>query len=112
MSPGPDKGSKCYSGVSAHRSTRPDNSSGGQLGPQDQQNSVKIDKKFSSHRGLNREISTDSQTSDQDCDTCLLLKNAIFLTSRVWQKEINFLMKFYMVILGTTLRAEYRNQLF
>ena len=67
-SPGPDKGSKCYSGVSALRSTRPDNSSGGQLGPHDQQNSMKIDKKFSSHRGLNREISTDSQTSDQDCD--------------------------------------------
>ena len=73
-SPGPDKGSKCYSGVSAHRSTRPDNSSGGQLGPQDQQNSMKIDEKFSSHRGLNREISTDSQTSDQDCDRDKLLK--------------------------------------
>ena len=69
-SPGPDKGSKFYSGVLAHRSTRPDNSSG-QLGPQDQQNSMRTDKKFSSHRGLNREISTDSQTSDQDCDTTL-----------------------------------------
>ena len=67
-SPGPDKGSKCYSGILAHRSTRPDNSSGEHLGPQDQQNSMKADKKFSSHRGLNREISTDSQTSDQDCD--------------------------------------------
>ena len=29
---------------------------------------MKTDKKFSSHRGLNREISIDSQTSDQDCD--------------------------------------------
>ena len=66
--PGPDKGSKCYSGVSAHMSTRPDNSSGGQLGPHDQQNNMKTDKKFSNQRGLNREISTDSQTSEQDCD--------------------------------------------
>ena len=68
-STGPDKGSKCYSGVLAHRSTRPDNSSGEHLCPQDQQNSIKANKKFSSHRGLNMEISTDSQTSDQDCDT-------------------------------------------
>ena len=65
---GPDKSPKCYSGVLAHRSTRPDNSSGAQLGPQDQQNDVNADTKFSSHRGLNRGISTDSQTSDQDCD--------------------------------------------
>ena len=49
-------------------SIRPDNSSGEHLGPQDQQNSMKTDKKFSSHTGLNREISTDSQTSDQNCD--------------------------------------------
>ena len=49
-------------------STRPDNSSGGQLGPHDQQNNMKTDKKFSNHRGLNREISTDSQISEQDCD--------------------------------------------
>ena len=67
-SAGPDKGSKCYSGVLAHRSTRPGNSSGERFGPQHQQNSMKADKRFSSHRGLNREISTDSQTSDQDCD--------------------------------------------
>ena len=67
-SPGPDKGSKCYSGALSHRSTRPDNSSGEHLGPQDQQNSMKASTKFSSHRGLNREISTDSQTSEQDCD--------------------------------------------
>ena len=69
MTPGPDKGSKCYCGILAHRSARPDNSSGEHLGPQDQQNSVKADKKFSSHRGLIREISTDSKTSDQDCDS-------------------------------------------
>ena len=68
-SPGPDKGSKGYSGVLTHRSIRPDNSSGEHLGPQDQQNSMKADKRFSSHRGLNREISTDSQTSEQDCDS-------------------------------------------
>ena len=68
-SPGPDKGSKCYSPVLAHRSTRPGNSSGEHFGPQDQQNSMKADKRFSSHRGLNREISTDPQISDQDCDT-------------------------------------------
>ena len=67
---GPDKCPKCYSGVLAHRSTRPDNSSGAQLGPQDQQNGVNADTKFSSHRGLNRGISTDSQTSDQDCNIC------------------------------------------
>ena len=73
-SPGPDKGSKCYSGVLAHRSTRPHNSSGGQLGPQDQQNSMKTDKKFSSHRGLNWEISTDSQTSDQDYDNNIFIR--------------------------------------
>ena len=67
-STGPDKGSKCYSGVSAHRSTRPDNSSGEHFGPQDQQNNIRSTPKFCSHRGLNREISTDSQASDQDCD--------------------------------------------
>ena len=79
-STGPDKGSKCYSGVLAHRSTRPDNSSGEHLGPQDQQNSIKANKKFSSHRGLKREISTDSQTSDQECDKWVVqetLKNSM-----------------------------------
>ena len=65
---GPDKGPKCYSGVLAHRSTRLGNSSGAQVSPQDQQNGVNTDTKFSSHRGLNRGISTDSQTSNQDCD--------------------------------------------
>ena len=35
---------------------------------------MKADKKFSSHRGLNREISTDSQTSDQDCVRMTLIK--------------------------------------
>ena len=67
-STGPNKGSKCYNDVSAHRSTRQDNSSGEHLGQQDQQNNITSNPKFSSHRGLNREISTDSQTSDQDCD--------------------------------------------
>ena len=58
-STGPDRGSKCCSGVSAHRSTRPDNDSGEHFGPQDQQNNIKKNPKFSSHRGLNREISID-----------------------------------------------------
>ena len=64
----PDKGSKCYSGLLTHRSIRPDNSSGEHFGPQDQQNNIKSSPKFSSHRGLNWAISTDSQTSDQECD--------------------------------------------
>ena len=67
-STGPDEGSKRYNGVSAHRSTRPDNSSGEHLGPQDQQNNIRSNLKFSSQKGLNREISTDSQATDQDCD--------------------------------------------
>ena len=78
MSTVPDKGSKCYRGVLAHKSIRPDASSGEHLGPQDQQNNSKLNLKFSSQRGLNREISTDSQTSDHDCDnedTSSLLPN-------------------------------------
>ena len=70
-STGPDKGSKCYSGVMAHRSTRPDNSSGEHLGPQDQQN-IKSNPKFSCHRGLNREISTDSQASQTKIATIIV----------------------------------------
>ena len=67
-STGPVEGTKRYNGVSAHRSTRPDNNSGEHLGPQDQQNTIRSNLKFSSHKGLNSEISIDSQTSDQDCD--------------------------------------------
>ena len=68
-STGPVEGTKRYNGVSAHMSTRPDNNSGEHLGPQDQQNNIRSNLKFSSHKGLNRGISIDSQTSDQDCDT-------------------------------------------
>ena len=91
-SPGPDKGSNCYSNVLAHRSNRQDTNSGGQLGPQDQQNSMKTDKKFSNHIGLNREISTNSQTSDQDCDMVTGAKHTPhtvpeFLTGRPMQSQ-------------------------
>ena len=68
-STGPVEGTKRYNGVSAHMSTRPENNSGEHLGPQDQQNNIRSNLKFSSHKGLNRGISIDSQTSDQDCDT-------------------------------------------
>ena len=67
-STGPVEGTKRYNGVSAHRFLRPDNNSGEHLGPQDQQNNIRSNLKFSSHKGLSREISIDSQTSDQDCD--------------------------------------------
>ena len=67
-STGPDKGSKYYSGMSAHRFTRLDNCSEEHYGPKEQQDNSKLNSKFNSHRGLNREISIDSQASDQDCD--------------------------------------------
>ena len=64
----PDKGSKSHIGTLAHRSTRPDNNPGEHFGPQDQQDRSKFNSKFSSHGGLSREYSLDSQASDQDCD--------------------------------------------
>ena len=91
-STGPDKGSKYYSGMSAHRSTRLDHCSREHYGPKDHLDNSKLNSKFSSHRCLNREISIESQASDQNCD------NRQGLLTR---KKQTFELKFFQFLIST-----------
>ena len=64
----PVTSSKNYLGISAHRTDRLDNNSGGRFSPQAQHDYTKLKSKTSSQGSLIRENSWDSKVTVQDCD--------------------------------------------
>ena len=88
----PVSSSKNYLGILAHGTVRLENKSGERFSLEEQHEYTKLNPKFSSQGGLNRENSLDSQVSDQDCDMVTGANPTLhtvpeFLTGRPMQSQ-------------------------